>query len=227
MPFAHKAEIYRDKSGEVIVFRLLLEQPFLAEEFEKSNYLRLRAADDNAYLIYPKETKFEQKHAEFFGRLRGDGTAALKLAYETVSENLDGSRRVQTRVGELSINIPAALDRDQGPPSIFLEWARRQNEHFVKLLRYYPEETFYQYALLQSRARYGVAPPPIPKTAATSQKVETGLYEAFSGSLAMQESLQRETLSTYPRTSGIPVQDMSEDEMQQGFVVFDLLFPSH
>ncbi len=33
--------------------------------------------------------------------------------------------------------------------------------------------------------------------------------------------------STYPRTSGIPVQDMSEDEMQQGFVVFDLLFPSH
>ena len=43
---------------------------FLADEFEKSNYLRLKSSDDRAYLIYPKETRFHQKHAEFFGRLR-------------------------------------------------------------------------------------------------------------------------------------------------------------
>ena len=69
MPFQHKIEVYREKDSDVIAFVLRLEQPFLAEEFEKSNYLRLHALDRNAYLIYPKETKFQQKHAEFFGRL--------------------------------------------------------------------------------------------------------------------------------------------------------------
>src|SRR5215831_19126219 len=42
LPFQHKVEVYRAKDG-VTVFALRLEQPFLAEEFEKSNYLRLRA----------------------------------------------------------------------------------------------------------------------------------------------------------------------------------------
>src|SRR5262245_442620 len=87
LPFGHKVEVYRAKDGDVTTFRLSLEQPFLAEEFDKSNYLRLTALDQNAYLIYPAETKFQQKHAEFYGRLRGTGSAKLKLAYEIVSEN--------------------------------------------------------------------------------------------------------------------------------------------
>src|SRR4051812_46361104 len=75
LPFQHKIEVYRDKDSVVVVFALRLEQPFLAEEFEKSNYLRLTALDRNAYLIYPRETRFHQKHAEFYGRLRGKGKA--------------------------------------------------------------------------------------------------------------------------------------------------------
>src|ERR1700693_3763881 len=71
LPFTHKIEVYRDKEGQVLAFSLKLEQPFLAEEFEKSNYLRLAPLDRNAYLIYPPETRFRQKHAEFYGRLRG------------------------------------------------------------------------------------------------------------------------------------------------------------
>ena len=78
LPFQHKAEVYRDESGEVTVFALRLEQPFLAEEFEKSNFLRLSSLDRNSYLIYPKQTRFRQKHAEFYGRLRGDGKAGLE-----------------------------------------------------------------------------------------------------------------------------------------------------
>src|SRR4051812_31543117 len=74
LPFRHKVEVYRGKDDGV-VFALRLEQPFLAEEFEKSNYLRLQPLDRNAYLVYPKETKFRQKHAEFYGRLRGEGKA--------------------------------------------------------------------------------------------------------------------------------------------------------
>src|SRR5207247_1129312 len=99
-----------DKEGQVAVFKLRLEQAFLADEFEKGNYLRLRALDDKAYLIYPQETKFKQKHAEFFGRLRGQGTAKLTLAYEIVSENLDGSRKVDVRNGVLAIDIPSKAD---------------------------------------------------------------------------------------------------------------------
>ena len=107
LPFGQKVEVFREKESDVIVFTVRLEQPFLAEEFEKSNYLRLRSNDDRAYLIYPKETTFQQKHAEFYGRLRGQGAVKLQLAYEIVSENPDGSRRVQTRQGEIEVAIPA------------------------------------------------------------------------------------------------------------------------
>ena len=100
LPFQHKVEVYRDKDGDAIAFTVRLEQPFLAEEFEQSSYLRLRSDSDQAYLIYPKETKFEQKHAEFYGRLRGEGEVALTLSYEIVSENLDGTRRVELRSGK-------------------------------------------------------------------------------------------------------------------------------
>jgi len=57
LPFHHKFEVYREKDSDVVSFVLRLEQPFLAEEFEKSSYLRLHAQDRNAYLIYPKETR--------------------------------------------------------------------------------------------------------------------------------------------------------------------------
>ena len=48
LPFGQKVEVYRDKDGDVTVFTVRLEQPFLAEEFEKSNYLRLRSGDERA-----------------------------------------------------------------------------------------------------------------------------------------------------------------------------------
>ncbi len=111
LPFGQKVEVFREKESDVIVFTVRLEQPFLAEEFEKSNYLRLRSSDDRAYLIYPKETTFQQKHAEFYGRLRGQGAVKLQLAYEIVSENPDGSRRVQTRQGEIEVADPRRADR--------------------------------------------------------------------------------------------------------------------
>ena len=107
LPFTQKVEVFRDKEGDIAVFTVRLEQPFLAEEFEKSNYLRLKSDDDRAYLIYPKETTFQQKHAEFYGRLRGKGKVKLQLSYEIVSENPDGSRRVQVRQGEIDVPIPA------------------------------------------------------------------------------------------------------------------------
>ena len=192
LPFHHKVEVYRNKAGDT-VFTLRLEQPFLADEFEKSNYLRLQAADDKAYLIYPKETKFRQKHAEFYGRLRGEGRATLTLSYEIISENLDGTRRVQEKRSSVPVPIPT---KETGPKSIFLDWARQQNTYFAKLLRYYPKETFFQYCLLQSRARYGVTPPNLPELAPDRAALETSLYQVFSASLAIQESLQYDTLST-------------------------------
>lgn len=120
-----------------------LEQPFLAEEFEKSNYLRLRSSDERAYLIYPKQTKFHQKHAEFYGRLRGKGVVKLELAYETVSENIDGSRRIQAKTGTIEIAIPDSLPDGQaiGSQRIFQDWARQQNDHFARLTHSTPSAT--------------------------------------------------------------------------------------
>jgi hypothetical protein len=213
LPFGHKIETYRDKEGDVIVFTVKLEQPFLAEEFEKSNYLRLHSADERAYLIYPKETTFEQKHAEFYGRLRGKGAVKLQLAYEIVSENPDGSRRVQTRQGEIEVPIPS---EPTGPRSIFQNWARQQNAYFADLLRYYPEESFFQYCLLQSQARYGVAPPALPSPGHDRARLEVDLYQAFTGSTAIQESMQREVLSSSagPGDLSVPIRNLTPPDLK-------------
>jgi hypothetical protein len=193
LPFQHKVEVYRDKDGDALAFTVRLEQPFLAEEFEQSSYLRLRSDNQQAYLIYPKEAKFEQKHAEFYGRLRGAGAVELTLTYETVSENLDGTRRVEKRSGKINVPIPT---EETGPRSIFLDWARRQNDHFAELLKYYPDESFYQYCLLQSASRYGIERPQLPAAAAgkPAGKLEVDLYRTFTGSHAIQTPLQSSTL---------------------------------
>jgi hypothetical protein len=192
LPFTHKVEVYRDKDDpSVAVFSLRLEQPFLAEEFERSNYLRLAPLDKGAHLVYPKQTRFAQKHAEFYGRLRGEGKAKVRLTYEVVSENPDGSRRVDTREGDLEIEIPA---EPTGSAEVYRTWAREQNEYFHELLAVYPHESFFQYALLQSQQRHGVTPPALPKPPPARSDVEVGLYGVFSGALAVQEALQTTTL---------------------------------
>jgi hypothetical protein len=202
LPFNHKVEVYRNKEGDVLAFSLRLEQPFLAEEFEKSNYLRLRALDANAYLIYPAETKFQQKHAEFYGRLRGEGKAKVRLSYEIVSENPDGSRKVEVRQGDVEVPIPGA---EGGPREIYSEWARQQNAHYLGLLQYYPSETFFQYLLLQSRDRYGVTPPNLSAVVPPGPDSEVGLYHVFSGALALQETLQRQALDLKPSRGDLTV----------------------
>ena len=206
LPFDHKVQTFRDSERDITVFTLRLEQPFLAEEFEKSNYLRLKPLDDNAWLVYPRETRFEQKHAEFYGRLRrtkpGDKVAKLKLSYEIVSENLDGSRKVDVRETEIEIPIPT---EDGGPKDLYQEWARQQNAHFAELLRYYPENSFLEYVLLQSKDRYGIEPPPLAGTTPTSDENDFSLYHIFSGGLAIQQSLQREVLSRGARVGDLNI----------------------
>lgn len=193
LPFQHTLETYRAEEGDVTVFALRLEQPFLAEEFEKSNYLRLEPLDHAAFLIYPKQTRFSQKHAEFYGRLRGDQSAKVRLSYETVSEEQDGSRRIDVRTTEIEIKNPTVAT---GPTSLYRDWARRQNEHFARLLQHYPDESFFEYALLQSADRYGVKPPTFSRPAASRDEIEEDLYRAFSGGLTVQQALQRRALDS-------------------------------
>jgi hypothetical protein len=191
LPFNQKVEVYRNEKQGVAVFAVRLEQPFLAEEFEASSYLRLEGTDEKAYLIYPKEGRFQQKHAEFYGRLRGEGKAKLRLSYETVRENLDGSRHVEVSHGDIEIAIPT---EDIGSHDLFTAWANRQNDYFFDLLSYYPDESFFQYCLLQSHERYGVQPPDLSRIRPPHAELETDLYQVFTGSLAIQESLQRQSL---------------------------------
>lgn len=194
LPFSYTVETFRDEEDpDIRAFVIKLEQPFLAEEFEKSNYLRLKTLDPKAFLIYPRETRFEQKHAEFYGRLRGDGKAALKLSYETISENPDGSRKVINRQVQIDIKIPAEAG---GPAAIYRSWAGFQNRHFADLLEYYPGESFFEYLLLQSKERYGVEPPPLPGLIPNKDQNEEGLYRLFSSGLELQQSLQRNSLRT-------------------------------
>lgn len=189
LPFKQKVEVYRNKDGDEMAFSLRLMQPFLAEEFEESNYIRLKPLDDKAYLTYPKETTFHQKHAAFYGRLKGEGVTRLRLSCEMVTENLDGSTRVEVCQSIVEITIP---DEEVGHENIYKEWARQQNNHFLNLLNYYPGETFLQYCLLQSRDRYGIEPPRLGTTSG-ERDLEKGLYGAFTGTLAIQEALQSQS----------------------------------
>ena len=228
LPFKHEVQIYRSAEGDVVAFALLLEQPFLAEEFEKNGFLRLRSLDDASHLIYPKETRFQRKHASFHGRLRGSGKAKLRLTYQTVSENLDGSRRMVVRQGDVEIAIPAEAT---GAERVFKDWARGQNAHFRRLLNFYPDESFLQYCLLQSKQRYGISAPRLPKPSVSSTRLEERLYHIATGSLAIQQALQRETLSgssrvgdldTHistlepPELSSLPYAELLEEKLAQG-----------
>jgi hypothetical protein len=201
LPFKHKVEVYRAKKEPIIVFALRLEQPFLAEEFEKSNYLHLQALDQNAYLIYPKQARFHQKHAEFYGRLRGQGKAKLRLSYEIVSESQGGAPKVTVRHADIEVAIPA---EPGGPARIYSDWAEQQNAYFLHLLGYYPQETFFQYCLLQSGERYGIKTPTLERAEFNRAEVEASLYDAMTGSLAIQEVLQSQVL-----TGGSRVGDLS------------------
>ena len=202
LPFSYTVETFQDKDdSDIRAFVVKLEQPFLAEEFEKSNYLRLKALDDSAFLIYPRETRFEQKHAEFYGRLRGDGKAVLQLSYETISENPDGSRKVNNRKAQIEVEIPAETT---GVELIYRKWAARQNQHFANLLEYYPNESFFEYLLLQSKERYGVTPPTLSRLMPNKEASEEGLYRLFSSGLDLQRSLQRSSLR-----SGVKQEDLT------------------
>ena len=195
LPFKQEIESFRDDEKGEIYFSVRLEQPFLAEEFESSNYLRLTPLDESSYLVYPHETRFERKHAEFFGRMRGAGTAKLRLSYETVNENADGTRRLETSHGDLEIPIPA---ESGGSPTIRTAWADRQNAYYLNLLAYYPNESFFQYLLLQSRERYGVNPPDWSAVAAPAAAADFARYQMFTRSLSIQGALQRSTLGAPP-----------------------------
>lgn len=191
LPFEPKIQVYRDKDGKEVVFKLRLEQPFLAEEFEKGNFLRLRALDRNAHLIYPMETKFKDKQAEFLGRLRGAGVARLSLGYEIVTENLDGSKKVDLREGEVKVEIPTTAT---GSASLFKEWATQQSAHFQRLLRYYPNDSFLQYCVLQSADRYGIPPANLPAPRLKPGELENDIYSLFSSGAGFQEAMQREAI---------------------------------
>jgi hypothetical protein len=172
LPFGYTVETFQhEDDSDVRAFVVKLEQPFLAEEFEKSNYLRLKATDTNSFLIYPRETRFRQKHAEFYGRLRGEDKATLQLSYETISENPDGSRKVISRQKQIEIKIPV---EPGGPETIYTSWAKFQNRHFADLLEYYPGESFFEYLLLQSRDRYGVTPPSLARLMPNKDASEEG-----------------------------------------------------
>lgn len=189
LPFQYRAEVYRDATGGTLAFALRLEQPFLAEEFEQSSDLSLRPLDRNSFLVYPRRTRFHQKHAEFYGRLRGSGKARLELSFSVVSEELDGSRRIEPRTTEIEIAIP---EQPVGLESLLTDWARQQNAYFEELLAYAPDASFFEYVLLQSSRRYGVAPPELRKP--SREQIEKDLYYTFSGGLAVQQALQRDVL---------------------------------
>ena len=191
LPFSYTVETFQHEEDDVRAFVVRLSQPFLAEEFEKSNYIRMKALDKNAFLIYPTETRFQQRHAEFYGRLRGEGVASVQLSYEVVSENPDGSRRVDSRQATIEVNIPT---EPTGSDAIYKLWAEHQNQHFARLLQYYPDETFFEYLLLQSRDRYGVTPPSLSELSPDAEANEADVYRLFSGGLEVQQSLQRSTL---------------------------------
>ena len=192
LPFSYSIETFQHEDDpDVRAFVVNLEQPFLADEFEKSNFLRLKSLNDQAFLIYPRETKFRQKNAQFYGRLRGDGKALLQLSYETVSENPDGSRKVNARQAQIEVPIPTEA---QGSETIYTAWASKQNQHFANLLEYYPGESFFEYLLLQSKERYGVDPPAMSRLMPNHEQSEEGLYKLFSSGLELQQSLQRKSL---------------------------------
>lgn len=194
--FHYKVETYCAREDGAQAFVVRLEQPFLAEEFERSNYLRARPLTDSVYLVYPRQTRFVQRHAVFYGRLRGAAPAKLRIDCETVSEGPDGAREVRVHETEITIAMPAQAG---GAESIFSEWASQQTDHFLERLRFYPGDSFLQYVLMQSPQRYGISAAPLPGPAPERAALEHDLYSILGGGLGLQEALQRQAFASDPK----------------------------
>ena len=118
---------------------------------------------------------------------------------------------MQTRQGEIEVPIPA---EPTGLRSIYQQWAQQQNLYLAGLLRYYPEDSFSQYVLLQSEARYAVAAPPY-RYARRAGEPGTGPLPGLHRLAAIQGALQRLGLGVTGRTGdlNIPVSNLAAPEL--------------
>src|SRR5690606_12310564 len=124
------------------------------------------------------------------------------ISYEVVSENPDGSRRVDSRQSVIEIPVPT---KPTGSSAIYTTWADYQNRHFARLLKLYPDESFFEYLLLQSQQRYGVTPPSLDLLSPDAAGDEENVYHLFSGGLELQNSLQRSALRAPPQAADLNV----------------------
>ena len=123
------------------------------------------------------------------GSRQGQGQGAI--AYEIVSENLDGSRKVDSARATSRSPFPPS----RRPASIYQRVGPASEPTISGLLRYYPEDTFSQYCLLQSAAVMGSRRRGcLCVRGAEPATLELDNDQVFTGSTAIQAALQRSAL---------------------------------
>ena len=111
----------------------------------------IRLVDSHCHVAEPE---FDEDRAEVLARAAAAGVTTLVCVGATGDvERNRPAVALAGRHGDVEVDIPL---RETGSSALFRAWAEKQNAYFLNLPSYYPRDSFYHFALLQSRARYGV-----------------------------------------------------------------------
>lgn len=156
-------------------------------------------------------TKMLQDIAEtplkVYGRFQGTGTPTLSVLGRNSAELLSQPQVL----ANIKLNLPTA---DGGNDALVEGWALAQARYFSRYVLDSPFSSYYQYCLLQSVRKYGLAKSALPMRLqqTLNQARRPDLYSITTGALAIQESLQLDAMTgqrTVPDDRGVPLTSLT------------------
>jgi len=200
--FVEKTQL-RINQLEAEVTELEGENKKLDEQFrefhEKKRTLRSRPSDKTI----PEQVGPSLK---IFGRFQGSGKVKLTV-YAMDAAKLLAEPNL---IASIDLELPSV---DTGNPELLKQWATAQAQEFMVRVLDSPYTSYYQYCLLQSKAKYGLPTDLFYGVFPEERRDRVpDLYSMTTGALAIQESLQLEEMTGaeyVPSQSDIPLNTLA------------------
>ncbi|MCJ7728408.1 MAG: hypothetical protein MUO27_00775 [Sedimentisphaerales bacterium] len=143
---------------------------------------------------------------KIFGRFQGSGKVKLSV-YAMEAAKLLAEPNL---IASIDLELPSV---DTGNPELLKQWATAQAQKFMVRVLDSPYTSYYQYCLLQSKAKYGLPTDLFYGVFPEERRSRRpDIYSMTTGALAIQESLQLEEMTGaeyVPSQSDVPLNTLA------------------
>ena len=184
----------RIKQEQQLVDAFKLEGEAVADQLNKLNDQRMElfssvSLDQQRAVQAPADPST----IKVYGRFQGQGPVLVTVLAREAGELLAEPRTIDTVV----LVLPAA---DGGDPELLKQWATARAREYAVRVADSPYTSYYQYCLMQSRKKYGVAETYLERALASRndnsrRDRQPNLYAISTGAAAIQESLQLDRMT--------------------------------